>query len=178
MDDPIVMKPESAFGGVLRAAGDAINPGVIVREVTDLSVALIVAMEPVLGLTDGPKRTTWSGVDFLGVGPGKWLALGNAASFDFSHKAAVIDQSGGYGLLEISGRDVVATLEKGIGIDLHPNEFADDDVAVTVCSHIGVVLWRGDANSFRLAVPRSYAASFWLWLESSAAEFGLRVASE
>ncbi|RYE86794.1 MAG: hypothetical protein EOP19_05950, partial [Hyphomicrobiales bacterium] len=33
------------------------------------------------------------------------------------------------------------------------------------------------APTFDVAVTRSYAASFWHWLEASAAEFGLAVTS-
>ena len=176
MADPIHLSPESAFAGLLRPAGQAADPGVTLREVTGLPIAILIAHATPPGLIDAPKRVMREGTDYLGVGPGKWLAFGPVAA-EFADAASIIDQSGGYGVLELVGPSVGAVLEKGIGIDLHPRKFAPDDVAVTLCGHIGVIVWRGAGESFRLAVFRSHAASFWHWLESSAAGFGLRIAS-
>ncbi len=172
MADPIVLSAETAFASLLKPAGDTRDPGVTVREVTGLQIATVTARGPISGLTDGPKRVSRDGTDYLGIGPGKWLAFGAIAP-DIAASASVIDQSGGYGVLEISGRDAVATLEKGIGVDLHPREFAPDAVAVTTVAHMGMILWRSEREAWRLAVFRSNAASFWHWLESSAAVFGL-----
>jgi sarcosine oxidase subunit gamma len=170
--DPIVLTAETAFAGLLKPAGGTRDPGVTVREVTVAQIATVIARGPIPSLFDGPKRTTRDGIDYLGVGPGKWLAFGPVAP-EIAASASVIDQSGGYGVLEISGRDAVATLEKGIGIDLHPRAFAPDAVAVTTVAHMGVIVWRSAGDAFRLAVFRSNAASFWHWLETSAAAFGL-----
>lgn len=172
MADSIVLTAETAFAGLLKPAGDMRDPGVTVREVTGLQIATILARGPISGLADGSKRMSRDGTDYLGTGPGKWLAFGAIAP-DIAASASVIDQSGGYGVLEISGRDAVATLEKGIGIDLHPRAFAPDAVAVTTVAHMGVIVWRGAGDAWRLAVFRSNAASFWHWLEASAAVFGL-----
>ncbi len=174
MADPIVLTVETAFAGLLKPAGYPRDPGVTVREVADLQIASVIARGPIPSLFDGPKRTLRDGTAYLGIGPGRWLAFGPVAP-DIAASASVIDQSGGYGVLEISGRDAVATLEKGIGIDLHPREFAPDAVAVTTVAHMGVILWRGTGDAFRLAVFRSNAASFWHWLETSAAAFGLAI---
>ncbi len=177
MADPIVLTVETAFADLLKPAGDTRDPGVTVREVTGLQIATILARGPISGLADGPKRMSCDGADYLGIGPGKWLAIGPVAPA-IAASASVVDQSGGYGVLEISGRDAVATLEKGIGIDLHPREFAPDAVAVTTVAHMGVIVWRGEGDAWRLAVFRSNAASFWHWLETSAAVFGMRVAKD
>ena len=172
MADPIVLTAETAFAGLLKPAGDARDPGVTIREVTASQITTVIVRGPIPSLLDGPKRTIRDGTAYLGIGPGKFLAFGPVAS-DIAASASVIDQSGGYGVLEISGRDAVATLEKGIGIDLHPSAFAPDAVAVTTCAHMGVIVWRGAGDAWRLAVFRSNAASFWHWLETSAAAFGL-----
>jgi sarcosine oxidase subunit gamma len=173
--DPIVLLAETPFAGLLKPAGDKRDPGVTIREIRHLQIATVIARGPVPGLIDLPRRSMRNGTEYLGVGPGKWLAFGPVAP-DIAASASVIDQSGGYGVLEISGRDAVATLEKGIGVDLHPREFAPDAVAVTAIAHMGVILWRGTGDAFRLAVFRSNAASFWHWLETSAALFGMRIA--
>ncbi len=174
MADPIVLTAETAFAGLLKPAGDTHDPGVTVREVSGMPIATVIARGPVPGLIEGPRRSTRDGTDYLGIGRGKWLAFGPVAP-DIASSASVIDQSGGYGVLEISGRDAVATLEKGFGIDLHPRGFAPDAVAVTTVAHMGVILWRGENDAWRVAVFRSNAASFWRWLETSAAVFGMRI---
>jgi sarcosine oxidase subunit gamma len=170
--DLIVLTAETAFAGLLKPAGDARDPGVTVREVAVPQIATVIARGPIPSLFEGPKRTARDGTDYLGIGPGKWLAFGPVAP-EIAASASVIDQSGGYGVLEISGRDAVAMLEKGIGIDLHPREFAPEAVAVTTVAHMGVIVWRREGDAWRLAVFRSNAASFWHWLETSAAAFGL-----
>jgi len=172
--DPIVLTAETVFAGLLKPAGDTRDPGVTVREVAVPQIASVIARGPIPALSDGPKRTMRDGTEYLGIGPGKWLAFGAIAP-DIASSASVIEQSGGYGVLEISGRDAVATLEKGFGIDLHPREFAPDAVAVTTVAHMGVILWRGENDAWRVAVFRSNAASFWRWLETSAAVFGMRI---
>jgi len=170
--DRIVLIAETPFASLLKPAGDTRDPGVTVREVAVPQIATVIARGPISGLVDGPRRTMRDGIDYLGIGPGKWLACGAIAP-DIAASASVIDQSGGYGVLEISGRDAVAVLEKGIGIDLHPREFGPDAVAVTAVAHMGVILWRSEGDAWRLAVFRSNAVSFWHWLETGAAVFGL-----
>ena len=87
--------------------------------------------------------------------------------------AAVCEQSDGRVVIEIGGPRSRAVLAKGLPIDLHPRAFAPGDVALTAASHIAVQLWQVDAApTYRLAVPRSLAASFRCWLGESAAEFG------
>lgn len=172
MADPIVLTAETPFSSLLKPAGDTRDPGVTIRELSVPQIATVIARGPIPSLFDGPKRMLRDGTEYLGIGPGKWLAFGAIAP-DIAASASVIDQSGGYGVLEISGRDAVATLEKGIGVDLHPREFAPDAVAVTTVAHMGVILWRSERDAFRLAVFRSNAASFWHWLEKGAAVFGL-----
>ncbi len=65
---------------------------------------------------------------------------------------------------------------KGVAIDLHRDAFGMADVAVTAIAHIGTILWMVDEQPrYRVAVFRSYAGSFWHWLSTSAAEFGIEV---
>jgi sarcosine oxidase subunit gamma len=59
-------------------------------------------------------------------------------------------------------------------IDLHPSAFATGFAAATNVAHIGIVLWQlDDRPTYEFAVPRSYALSFWHWLEASATAYGL-----
>ena len=122
-------------------------------------------------LRDGPDT-------FLGVGPGHWLALREAAPADFTaalrerfgEAAWVVDQSGAYRVLKISGAKARALLQRGVPIDLHPDAFGPDATASTALAHMTVLLWRPEGpDTFAVAVFRSYEASFRHWLDQAAA---------
>jgi sarcosine oxidase subunit gamma len=189
------LKARSAFDGLLVPGGPK-DAGIVVTERKDLQIATVIARssgfaEAIktaygIALPSGPKRIVAHEITFLGTGPRAWFALragerplASDLEQSLGEHAAVADQSDGYGVLRVSGAKVRALLAKGVPIDLHPRAFAADDVAVTVCSHIGIMLWRSDADSsFDIAMFRSLCSSFWSWLSESAEEFGLRVEAE
>jgi sarcosine oxidase subunit gamma len=186
------LKARGAFDGLLVPGGPK-DAGIVVAERPNLQIASVVARSPAfapavktaygIDLPDGSKRVVANGLVFLGTGPRTWLAVradGSSLAAELRQSlgssAAVADQSGGYGVLRIAGRKVRALLEKGVPVDLHPQTFAQDDVAATTCGHIGLILWRADTDStFDVALFRSLCGSFWRWLAASAEEFGLRV---
>lgn len=137
-------------------------------------------------LPRGPHRAGADGVAFAGTGPEAWLVTseqgGNAFAASLRETlgdlASVSDQSDGYAVLRLTGPKLRDTLAKIIPIDLHPRAFKPGDVASTLASHVGAMLWRleDDAEGspvFEVAVFRSFAGSFWHALSASAAEFGL-----
>ncbi len=89
--------------------------------------------------------------------------------------ASVMDQSDGYAGVRVDGPAAVDVLAKGVFIDLHDKAFPVGSAAGVSVAHIGVILWRRDAAAYEMLCFRSYAASFWHWLEESAAEFGMTV---
>jgi heterotetrameric sarcosine oxidase gamma subunit len=137
-----------------------------------------------IALPNGAKWTARNGVAFLGTGPGKWLAISEAPDPTFVKKletrlqgnASVIEQSGGLGVLRLTGSALLGTLAKGVQIDLAPGIFPPGSVAVTSIAHIGATLWSvDDGPTIDIAVARSLADSFQHWLEVSAAIHGLSV---
>ncbi|MFO0227039.1 MAG: sarcosine oxidase subunit gamma [Gammaproteobacteria bacterium] len=132
----------------------------------------------------------------LGVGPGHWWieSAASARSADdlqtmFEGVASVFDLTDSRVVFELGGPRIRDTLAKMLPIDLHPSVFRPGDVAVTIASHIGVTLWRtsdartaeaqtAGAPQYRLAVARSYAASFWRGFVASAAEYGCDASPE
>jgi sarcosine oxidase subunit gamma len=182
MADPWTLDPRPAFHGLLASVGE--GDGVTVTEIDGLALATVLIARPGFAerfgapLPDGPRRAENGGVTLLGIGPGRWLALAPAGTDlvgRFADLAAVTDQSDGLGLLQVAGPRAADALAKGCMIDLDPSAFGADAVAVTTIAHVGVTLWRAE-DGFVLAVPRSYAGSFWHWLAVSAAEFGCRIA--
>jgi methylglutamate dehydrogenase subunit D len=135
-------------------------------------------------LADAPMRYGHERTSFVGIGPGKWLAVveAPAANFvedlqlDLDGLASVADQSHAFGILRLSGPALLATLEKGVQIDLSADAFPIGQAAVTNIAHLGTILWKvDDAPTFDLAVTRSVAGSFCHWLEASAAVHGLAI---
>jgi sarcosine oxidase subunit gamma len=136
-------------------------------------------------LPSGPYRVAAGDVAFAGVAPGSWLVTSEIDSHRFAASlkeglgavAAVADQSSGYAVLRLTGPKLREALAKVLPVDLHPRSFRTGDVLATLASHVSATLWRlqdaADGSPvFEVAVYRSFAASFWHSLASSAAEFG------
>jgi len=185
---------ESVFAS-LRPIGS--GNGVVAVERVGLAIATVLLRRGKLGeLSDtvknnfnialpvGPKWTANNGIAFLGTGPGKWLAISETHDVAFVRnletqlqgQASVVEQSGGLGVLRLTGPALLDTLEKGVQIDLAPEVFPAGSVAVTSIAHIGATLWNvDDGPTIDIAVARSLAGSFQHWLEVSAAVHGLSV---
>ena len=129
-----------------------------------------------------PKVAEGKGIAFIWCGPDQWLAYRRTSPpegmesllVSLASDAAVVDQSHGRTILRVAGPRVRDALAKGVAVDLHPRVFKARDTAITLVSHIAVQLWQVDEQpTYEFAVARSLAQSFWHWLGSSAAEFGL-----
>ncbi|GBU18757.1 MULTISPECIES: sarcosine oxidase subunit gamma family protein [Methylobacterium] len=123
-----------------------------------------------------------SGRGLVWAGPGQWLAVApsraDLAGFGeaLAGLAAVTDQSDSRAVVRVSGPQARTALSKGVGVDLHPRAFRAGSAAGTGISHIVAQIWQlDDAPTYELAVPRSFAGSFWGWLTESAAEYGCEV---
>ena len=193
----------SAFGLVHRLGHHgAVRPArLAVCERTDLALASVIARRGAeralaarvgdtfaLALPTTPHRSQSGTIAFIWAGPGHWLATAESeAGHRFESRlrttlaglASVSDQSDGRAVLHIAGPRARDTLAKGLPVDLDPSVMQPGGALVSAIAHIGVHLWQLDAlPTYECAVPRSYAQSFWHWLEASAAEYGLTVAPE
>jgi sarcosine oxidase subunit gamma len=195
------LKARSPFAGLLRpgrhgAHGGA--AGVSLSECNGLALFVIAAgagkasevAAKVLAVTGldlpvGPKRASKDGFALIGTAPGQWLAVveGNAAlkllaklAAGLKGLATIVDQSDGKAVLRISGPRARHTLAKGCSLDLNPRLFKPGSAGTTPVALIDCVIWQVDETpTYDLAVPTSFAESFWSWLTSSAAEYGYRV---
>ena len=172
-------------------------PGVIVEEMRPSGIATLIArrgqaealaakFRADLGceLPSRPRRVEGADLTLIWAGPDRWLAIKPAGDTGFATDlgtrlaglASVIDQGHALVLLRLSGPRIRDALAKGLTVDLHPRAFAPGDAAVTSVSHITAHIWQTDADPvYEVAVARSLAPSFWHWLETSAAEYGLQV---
>jgi heterotetrameric sarcosine oxidase gamma subunit len=197
-----IFQSKAGFGEHPSQFARADSAGVIVRERAGDALAIVTARRGMAAelakrvnamgivLPLGPKREAQGSLAFLGIGPERWLATldhgantsqscdawAKSLAHDLAGCASVVDQTGGYAVLQISGAKAQATLAKGVAIDLHPRAFRAGDVAVTQIAHIGVMLWQlDDQPTYAISVFRSLAGSFWHWLSVSAEEFGIAV---
>jgi methylglutamate dehydrogenase subunit D len=177
------------------AAGE---PGVVVSLRTDLALVAIMArkgrenalaqrVREVFGaaLPQRPRRAENGPVAFVWAGPGQWLASARGRSghvFESELReslaglASVTDQSDARAIVRVSGPKARDALAKGVPIDLHPGVFGPGDTALTVVSYIGVHIWQIDETpNYEIAMFRSFADSFWRWLLSAGAEYGMAV---
>ena len=198
----IRLKARSPFAGLLkpgRHGGHNSPPGVAISERIGLALFVISAAAgkasevaaKVLAVTGlelpmGPKRVSKDGFALIGTAPGQWLAvvegksaLGLLAKLAVGLKglATIIDQSDGKVVLRVSGPRARDTLAKGCSLDLHPSVFKPGSAGTTPVALIDCVIWQVDETpSYDLAIPTSFAESFWSWLTASAAEYGYTAA--
>jgi heterotetrameric sarcosine oxidase gamma subunit len=197
----IRLKARSPFAGLLKpgrhgAQGGA--AGVSVSERAGLALCVISAgankvsevaakMASVTGLDlpMGSERISKNGFALIGTAPGQWLAVAESketralpAMLGVALKghATVVDLSDGKAVLRISGPRARDALAEGCSLDLHPRVFKPGNAATTPVALIDCVIWQVDETpTYDLAVPTSYAESFWSWLTASAAEYGYTV---
>lgn len=94
--------------------------------------------------------------------------------------AAVVDQSGGFAVVQLAGPCAAAALAKGCRVDLDPRAFGAGCVARTIIAQVPAIVHRVDAGAsfapaFDLFVPATLARSFVEFLLHAAAEFGCDV---
>ncbi len=172
-------------------------PGVRIREITNFAaigiiarrgrsaeVATILSRHVGSPVVDAAKRAGVGALTVTGTAPGQWLAVSRDARVsldqlraELAGLAAVSDQGDGRLIIEVTGSRTRDALAKGIAIDLDASAFKVGDAAQTSAAHIGLQIARiDDAPTFEIISARSTAASFWSWLEASAAEYGIDVA--
>lgn len=163
----IRLKMVAADACTLVAGGDL--PAVIAKASDAFSVELM----------DGPRRSAGAGIEFIGIGPGRWLALAQETGLAqrleaaLAPAASIFEQGGGLVLLEAEGGAIDRVLAKLAPLDLHPDVFPVGGAATTTASHVNMTFWRCEGAIWRFAVGRSFLAAFLRLFSCAAAEFGL-----
>jgi sarcosine oxidase subunit gamma len=99
----------------------------------------------------------------LWLGPDEWLVLGGRES-DFPDAQAAVDVSAERVCLELTGPGAAEVLARGCSLDLHPSAFPPGRCAQTLVARAEAIVWRTDAESFRLLVRPSFAGYLRAWL--------------
>lgn len=197
------LKPLAAYHGHLNFPGigaPGSQAGITIRPRDDLATAIVMARkgqrEALAGkiraafgidLPAGPKRVASGAQAFVGMGPGQWLAVEEGGdTLTFARRlteavggtASVSDQSDSRAVLRLSGARARDVLAKGLAVDLHPRVFGPGDAALSSIALIGAHLWQvDDTPTYEISVFRSMAGSFADFIWSSAAEYGVALAS-
>lgn len=87
---------------------------------------------------------------------------------------AIVNVTGGYCLLTLSGADAVKVLAKSTSYNLNPENFPEGKVVNTVMAKAQVTLRAVGHERFEILVRRSFADYLWLWLQRAGKEYGLR----
>jgi methylglutamate dehydrogenase subunit D len=195
------LQARSPFAGLIKPGRHGARDGatgVVLSESVGLALFVLSAgagkasdvaakVQSVTGLDIPVKlgRASANGFALIGTAPGQWLAVadGKGALALLAKLAAalkgiatIVDQSDGKAVLRISGPHARDTLAKGCSLDLHPRVFKPGTSATTPVALIDCVIWQVDETpTYDLAVPTSYAESFWSWLTASAGEYGYTV---
>ena len=197
----VSLLPRAAFAGIAlpgRFGAGTGAPGVTLREVTELamvsviarkgqSAALAAAARRAFGaeLPTTPRRVEARDLAFIWAGPEQWVvvagrgdndALARMLAGEFKGFASLAAQGDGRATLRISGPRARDALAKGLPLDLHEHAFKPGDTGLSVIANMGVQITQlDDAPTYEIALPRSFAKSFWHWLTLSAGEYGYEV---
>ncbi len=115
-------------------------------------------LEPLRSETAGSRFALW-------LGPDEWLLIAEdneptlgatleSALANVPH--ALIDVSHRQGALEVSGPGAARLLNAGIILDLDPSAFPVGMVVRTLLTKAEIVLWRREADVFRVEFSRSF----------------------
>lgn len=150
-----------------RGASDA-----VVARVRDL-----VGVAPV----DRPMAVSAGTTTFIGTAPGRWTVVSEAGDVEagfaaLADRAAVVDQSGGTVVYEVSGPALGDVLAALLAVDLHPSVFPLGSALTTTVAHIGVTAWGEAVDRWVFLVGRSFALAFERAMVATAARHGIELA--
>ncbi|KQQ54799.1 sarcosine oxidase subunit gamma [Pseudomonas sp. Leaf127] len=173
--NPGVVLREKKLLGHLTLRGDGHDPAFA----AGVHKALGLELPGALGLViDGERSLQWLGPDewVLIVPTGEELdaELKLREALDGLH-IAIVNVSGGWSVLELSGPHVRDVLQKSTSYDVHPNNFPVGKAVGTVFAKSQLVIRRTGEDTWELLVRRSFSDYWWLWLQDATAEYGLGV---
>lgn len=92
-----------------------------------------------------------------------WFGAGQAMLFGAAPKvikgASITDQSDGWAVLQLQGKDANAVLARMVPVDLRRSAFKNGHTARTILFHMPMSITRSGVNSFDIMVFRSMATT-------------------
>lgn len=99
----------------------------------------------------------------------------NVRSAFGDHSLSIVNASGGFTVMRLSGENANALLKKSTAYDVHPSNFPAGKVVNTVLAKAQVTLRCVADDEYELIVRRSFADYLWHWIQVSSVEYGLGV---
>ena len=175
-------------GGVLLGESPARESFVLRGRAEDAAFgrAVEAALGAGLPLEPGEARECSDDALFIRLGPDEWRlvaplsddgALAARLAFELgSGLGALVNVSSASTVIAVTGERAADLLATGVGIDLDSAAFPPGRAARTRIGNAQALIHRKAEDAFELHVPRSYARSFWEWLEERGREFAAAVA--
>lgn len=175
-------------GGVLLGEGPARESFVLRGPAGDAAFAGAVEAALDAGLPQEPGDSVdgRDGALLIRLGPDEWRLIAplsddgrlaaRLASELAGGRGALVNVSSASTVITVAGERAADLLAAGAGIDLDPAAFPPGRAARTRIGNAQALVHRRAEDSFDLHVPRSYARSFWEWLEERGREFDAAVA--
>ncbi len=91
---------------------------------------------------------------------------------------AIVNNSGGFTLIDLSGRDALNLLKKSTGYDVRPHRFPIGKAVGTTFAKTSITLLRVGENQWQIWARRSFADYLWLWLQPTSRDYGLHILKE
>jgi heterotetrameric sarcosine oxidase gamma subunit len=112
----------------------------------------------------------------LWLGPDEWLVLAPQsdaalARLPLAALGSIVDVSHAYVGIDVSGPRAAWCINAFNALDLDPHAFPVDACTRTVFGKVEIVLWRAEAEKFRIEVGRSQARYVWQCLAEASREF-------
>ncbi|HEV7324827.1 MAG TPA: sarcosine oxidase subunit gamma family protein [Bosea sp. (in: a-proteobacteria)] len=156
---------------------------VTARKGRQAELAAAIAKALALDLPEAGRVATASDMAALWLQPGCWLIEAPAGQRDelpgtlaqaLKGIAAMVDQSHGRCVIEISGAEARAVLARLCRLDLHERVFQPGHSASTLVGHVSCLIHRldGETSSFRLLVGSTFAEWLLDELTAAAASYG------
>ena len=175
-------------GGVLLGEGPSRESFALRGLADDAAFARAVETGLGAGLPQEPGEAAEIGADALLIrlGPDEWRLIAplsddgrtaaRLASALGGGRGALVNISSASTVITVAGEHAADLLATGTGIDLDPAAFPAGRAARTRIGNAQALVHRKAEDAFELHVPRSYARSFWEWLEERGREFDAAVA--
>jgi sarcosine oxidase subunit gamma len=116
----------------------------------------------------------------LWLGPDEWLVVSEAGADHLVDRlrgaagetpAQILDLSANRTVIEVTGPRARSVLEKGCPADLHPRSFTEGMAIVTSLARVPLLVWKVEADVFRVVPRASFAQYVAAWLLDAVREF-------
>ncbi len=149
---------------------------------TTVNIKLPDTLQSEVSVSSGSHKSVYC---IRWVAPDEWMLSCPAQdAFDIEtrlrsslggNSVAIVNVTGGYSVLQLSGQHANDVLKKSTVYDVHPQNFSVGKVVNTTFAKAQVMLRCVSNDEYELIVRRSFADYVWHWIQVASKEYGLSV---